>query len=43
MGHRSNWKGFIVYVGTVKKYSKTPLVRINWDGEPSGYAGDPDN
>ena len=19
-------------------YSRTPLIRINWDGEPSGYA-----
>ena len=24
--------------------SKTPLIRINWDGEePSGYAENPDN
>jgi hypothetical protein len=20
------------------KHSRTPLIRINWDGEPSGYA-----
>ena len=24
-------------------YSKTPLIRINWDGDPSGYAEHPDN
>jgi hypothetical protein len=24
-------------------YRKTPLIRINWDGEPSGYAEIPDN
>jgi hypothetical protein len=24
-------------------YSRTPLIRINWDGEPSGYAENPDN
>jgi len=23
--------------------SRTPLIQINWDGEPSGYAGNPDN
>jgi hypothetical protein len=43
MGHRSIWTAFTVYVGTVKKYSKTPLIWINWDGEPSGYAENPDN
>ena len=26
-----------------KQYSKTPLIRINWDGEPSGHAENPDN
>ena len=25
------------------KYIRTPLIRINWDGEPSGYAGNTDN
>ena len=25
------------------KYSRTPIIRINWDGEPSGYAEIPDN
>jgi hypothetical protein len=25
------------------EYSRTPLIRINWDGEPSGYAEIPDN
>jgi len=24
-------------------YSRTPLIRINWDSEPSGYAENPDN
>jgi hypothetical protein len=24
-------------------YRRTPLIRINWDGEPSGYAENPDN
>ena len=24
-------------------YSKTPLVRIKWEGDPSGYAENPDN
>jgi hypothetical protein len=24
-------------------YSGTPLIRINWDGESSGYAEYPDN
>jgi hypothetical protein len=22
---------------------KTPIIRINWDSEPSGYAENPDN
>jgi hypothetical protein len=25
------------------KYSRTPLMRINWEGEPSGYADNPYN
>jgi hypothetical protein len=25
------------------EYSRTPLTRINWDGEPSGHAENPDN
>ena len=24
-------------------YSRTPLILINWDGEPSGYAENPEN
>ena len=42
------------FVGVIKKvfdntrihgmeFSKTPIIRINWDGEPSGYAENPDN
>jgi len=27
----------------IKNYIKTPLIRISWDGEPSGYAKIPDN
>jgi hypothetical protein len=25
------------------KCGRTPLIRINWDGEPSGYAKNPGN
>jgi hypothetical protein len=25
------------------KYSRTPLIRTNWDGEASGFAENPDN
>jgi hypothetical protein len=25
------------------KYGRTPFIRINWDGAPSGYAENPDN
>jgi hypothetical protein len=28
---------------TWKKYSRTALIRINWEVEPSGYAENPDN
>jgi hypothetical protein len=24
------------------KYSRTPLIRVKWDGEPFGYAENPD-
>jgi hypothetical protein len=24
------------------KYNRTPLIRVNWDGEPSGYTEHPD-
>jgi hypothetical protein len=24
-------------------YSRTPLILINWDGQPSGYADNPNN
>jgi hypothetical protein len=24
-------------------YSRTPLIQINWDSEPSGYVENPDN
>jgi len=27
----------------VKNVFRTPLIRINWDGEPSGYVENPDN
>ena len=29
--------------GPALLYSRTPLIRINWDGEQSGYAENPDN
>ena len=28
---------------TYVNYSRTPLIRIKWDGEPSGYTENPDN
>jgi len=42
------------FVGVIKKvfdntiihgmeYSRTPIVRVNWDGEPTGYVENPDN
>jgi len=42
------------FVGVIKKlfdntriheieYGRTPIVRINWDVKPSGYAENPDN
>jgi len=27
----------------ISLYSRTPLIRINWDGKPSGYAENTDN
>jgi hypothetical protein len=27
----------------LSRYSTAPLIRINWDDEPSGYADIPDN
>jgi len=30
------------FLSTTAKY-KTPLIRISWEGEPSGYAENPDN
>ena len=32
----------IIFAETVK-YSRTELIRINWDGKPSGYAENTDN
>ena len=32
----------MVLIGTFE-YSRTPLIQINWDGKPSGYAGNPVN
>ena len=28
---------------TYWEYSRAPLIRINWEGEPFGYAENPDN
>jgi hypothetical protein len=30
-------------VSTESEYSRTPLIRVNWDGYPSGYADNLDN
>jgi hypothetical protein len=27
----------------LSEYGRTPLILVNWDGEPSGYAENPDN
>jgi len=32
-----------IYDALHPKYSITPLNGINWEGEPSGYAENPDN
>ena len=32
---------FVCFISST--YSRTPLVRINWDGETTGYAENPDN
>ena len=29
--------------GTKYEYNRTQLIRFNWDGDPSGYADNPDN
>jgi hypothetical protein len=34
---------FVVDKAEYLEHSKTPILRINWDGEPSGYAENPDN
>jgi len=36
---------FVPRNGTLpsKVYIRTPLIWINWDGKPSGYAENPDN
>jgi len=31
------------YTASHPSSSRTPLIRINWDGKPTGYAGNPDN
>jgi hypothetical protein len=28
---------------TFTKYNRTPLIRIDWESEPSGYEENPDN
>ena len=25
------------------QYGRTPIVRVNWNGQPSGYTANPDN
>jgi hypothetical protein len=36
-------KFVIVTLGNNSTVSKSPIVLINWDGDPSGYAENPDN
>jgi len=31
------------YGKMTEKYSRTPFIRISWDGEPAGYVENPDN
>jgi len=33
----------VKYESREVNYSRTPLIRINWEGEPSGYAEKPGN
>jgi len=33
----------IYFAGNNETHSRTPLIRVNWDGKPSGYAENPDN
>jgi len=33
----------LLSTGYSKKYSRTPFTRINWDGEPYGYAANLEN
>jgi hypothetical protein len=33
----------VQYTGLNVKYSITPLIRINWEGDPTGYTKHPDN
>jgi hypothetical protein len=39
--HEPNW--LVNFPKLSSMYSRTPLVRINSDGKPSGYAENPDN
>jgi hypothetical protein len=38
------FKGIISFdIKARMQYCRSPLIRINWDGETSGYAKNPDN
>jgi len=37
------FKLILVRHGGSPKYNTNPHMRINWNGEPSGYAENPDN
>jgi len=37
-----NWR-IVWFNAALWKCSKTPLIRINWDAESSGYVENPDN
>jgi len=36
-------KKYYICLMNFGKYSRIPFIRINWDGETSGYAENPDN
>jgi hypothetical protein len=38
-----NWEHVAIYCSLEQNYSRTLIIWINWDSEPSGYAENPDN
>jgi hypothetical protein len=37
-----NCSSILTLVGKIRLYGRTPLIRIYWEDEPSGYAENPD-